>query len=80
MISAKEAREQAIKVIVDKEMEDIEICIKKAVSLGKTEIYYHKYLNDATTATLKQLGYTVEPLVNNSVYRDDTKPETKISW
>lgn len=80
MISAKEAREQAIKVIVDKEMEDIEICVKKAVSLGKTEIYYYKYLNDTTTATLRQLGYTVEPLVNNSIYRDDTKQKTKISW
>lgn len=80
MISAKEAREQAIKVIVDKEMEDIEICIKKAVSLGKTEIYYHKYINTATIAKLENLGYTVELLVNNSVYRDDTKQETKISW
>lgn len=80
MMNAEEAREQAIKVIVDKEMEDIERCIKKAVSLGLTEIHYHKYINKATIAILENLGYKVELLVNNSVYRDNTKPETKISW
>lgn len=78
MLSAKEAREQAVNSISDKTKEQLlcaERCIESAVKSGETSVWCNKFLGTQAIKKLKELGYSVE---DRSSQREGTT--FLISW
>ena len=78
MITAKEAREQAVNSISDKTKEQLlcaEHCIESAVKSGEMSVWCDKHLGKQAIDKLKELGYAVE---NHSSQREGTT--FLISW
>lgn len=78
MLTAREAREAAVKSISDDTKEELRIaenCIKNAVNAGETKCWCGRYLHPRALSALRRLGYVVE---NHSNQRDGNM--FLISW
>lgn len=70
MISAKQAKEQSENNKVKRQIDEIEKSIKKAIGLGRTQIFVTGELLKETLETLKESDYCVKRQQNGN----------KISW